>query len=72
MDPKGVPWTLLGVIWGPLGDFLGSLDVLLAAMACLGGGSWDVAGRLEGDFRKFQEVFWLHFGIIFGVFSLTF
>ena len=59
MDPKGVPWTLLGSFGGPLGDFLGSLDVLLAAVGCLGrplglqGGSWDVPGRLGGDFRDF-------------------
>ena len=36
VDPKGVPWSLLGVIWDPLVDFLGSLDVLLAAVGCLG------------------------------------
>ena len=60
MDPKGVPWSLLGVIWGPLGDFLGSLDVLLAAVGSLGGPlgipgvSWDVPGRLWGDFRDFS------------------
>ena len=59
MDPKGVPWSLLGVIWGPLGDFLGSLDVLLAAVGSRGGPlgipgvSWDVPGRLWGDFRDF-------------------
>ena len=43
MDPKGVPWRLLGVIWGPLGDFLGSLDVLLAAVGSLGG-PWGIPG----------------------------
>ena len=59
MDPKGDPWGLLGVIWGPVGDFLGSLDVLLAAVGFLGGPlgipgvSWDVPGRLWGDFRDF-------------------
>ena len=59
MDPKGVPWSLLGVIWGPLGDFLGSLDVLLAAVGSLGGPlgipgvSWDLLGRLGCDFRDF-------------------
>ena len=59
MDPKGVPWSLLGVIWGPLGDFLGSLDVLLADVGSLGGPlgipgvSWDLLGRLGCDFRDF-------------------
>ena len=59
MDPKGVPWSLLGVIWGPLGDFLGSLDVLLAAVGSLGGPlgipgvSWDLLGRLGCDFQDF-------------------
>ena len=53
----------LGVFWGsfggPLGDFLGSLDAVLAAVGCLGGPlgipgvSWDVPGRLWGDFRDF-------------------
>mgnify|MGYP007060111267 CR=1 FL=1 len=53
----------LGVFWGsfegPLGDFLGSLDVLLAAVGCLGGPlgipgvSWDLLGRLGCDFRDF-------------------
>ena len=57
-DPKGVPWSLLGKFGGPLGDFLGSLDVLLAAVLCLGGplgvpgGSWDFPWRLGGDFRE--------------------
>ena len=59
MAPQGVPWSLLGVIWGPLGDFLDSLDVLLAAVGSLGGPlgipgvCWDVPGRLWGDFRDF-------------------
>ena len=59
MDPKGAPWSLLGVIWRTLGDFLGSLEVLLAAVGSLGGPlgipgvSWDVPGRLWGDFRDF-------------------
>ena len=77
MDPKGVPWSLLGVIWGPLGDFFGSLDVLLAAVGSLGGPlgipeiSWDVPGRLWGDFRDFPgnsgRQFWIHFELILGV-----
>ena len=51
-----------GSFGGPLGDFLGSLDVLLAAVGSLGaplgvpGGSWDVSGRLGGDFRDLQEI----------------
>ena len=71
-----------GSFGGPWGDFLGSLEVLLAAVGCLRGplgipgGSWDVLGRLGGDFRdfpgQFREAFWLHFGMIFGVFSLIF
>ena len=59
-------WILrasLGLFWGsfggPLGDFLGSLDVLLAAVGCLGGPlgvpgvSWDLLGWLGCDFRDF-------------------
>ena len=64
MDPKGVPWSFLGVIWGPLGDFLGSLDVLLAAV----GSPWAPLGRFPGFSGKFREAFWLHFELIFGVF----
>ena len=37
MNPKGVPWSSLGAFGVPLGDFLGSLDVLLAAVVGLGG-----------------------------------
>ena len=80
MDPKGVPWSLLGVIWGPLGDFLGSLDVLLAAVGSLGGPlgipgvSWDVPGRLWGDFSVFPgnsgRLFVSILRSFFGVFSL--
>ena len=59
-------WILrasLGLFWGsfggPLGDFLGSLDVLLVAVGCLRGslgvpgGSWDVPGRPGRDFQDF-------------------
>ena len=51
VGPGGVPWTPLGSFGGPLGDFLESLDVLLAAEGCIGaplgvpGGSWGVLGR---------------------------
>ena len=45
----------LGVFWGsfggPLGDFLGSLDAVLAAVGCLGGplgiDSWGVSGPVS-------------------------
>ena len=53
----------LGVFWGsfggPLGDFLGSLDAVLAAVGGLGGPlgipgvSWDLLRRLGCDFRDF-------------------
>ena len=66
----------LGVFWGsfggPLSDFLGSLDVLLAAVGCLGGplgvpgGSWDVPGRLGRDFRDFPGYSGRPFGFILG------
>ena len=62
-------WVLrasLGLLWGsfgaPWGDIWGSLDVLLAAVGCLRGplwilgGSWDVLGRLGGDFRDFPGI----------------
>ena len=74
-------WILrasLGLFWGsfggPLGDFLGSSDVLLAAVGCLRGplgipgGSWHVLGRLgrfPGFSGKFREAFWINFGLIF-------
>ena len=64
----------LGVFWGsfggPLGDFLGSLDAVLAAVGCLGGplgvpgGSWDVPGRLGSDFRDFPGTSGRPFGSI--------
>ena len=78
MDPKGVPWSLLGVIWGPLGDFLGSLDVLLAVVRSLGGPlgipgvSWDVPGRLWGDFRDFPGNSGRPFGSILRSFLVFF
>ena len=71
-----------GSFGGPWGDFLGSLEVLLAAVGCLRGplgipgGSWDVLGRLGGDIRgfpgQFREAFRLYFVMIFGGFSLIF
>ena len=76
MDPKGVPWGLLGVIWSPLGDFSGSLDVLLAAVGSLGGPlgipgvAWDVPWRLWGDFRDFPA-FWCFVPSLFGVCFLS-
>ena len=78
MDPKGVPWSLLGVIWGPLGDFLGSLDVLLAAVGSLGGPlgipgvSWDLLGRLGCDFRDFRGNSGRRFGSILRSFFMFF
>ena len=72
----------LGVVWrsfgGPLGDFLGSLDVLLPAVGCLGGAlgfpgiSWDVPGRLLGDFRDFPGNSGRPFGSILRSFLVFF
>ena len=72
----------LGVFWGsfggPLGDFLGSLDVLLAAVGCLGGPlgipgvSWDLLGRLGCDFRDFPGNSGRPFGSILSSFSMFF
>ena len=73
-------WVLrasLGFLWGSFGaawgHFLGSLEVLLAAVGCLRGplgipgGSWDVLGRLGGISGIFREIpggllasFWVH------------
>ena len=67
MDPKGVPRSSLGVSGGPL-------DVLLAAVGCLGGplgvpgGSWNVPGRLGGDFRDFPGNYGRPFGSILSSF----
>ena len=61
-----------GSFGGPWGDFLGSLEVFLAAVGCLRGplgipgGSWDVLGRLGGDFRDFSGNFGRPFGSILG------
>ena len=63
---------------GPWGDFLGSLEVLLAAVGCLRGplwipgGSWDVLGRLGGDFRDFPGNSGSPFGSILTSFLLFF
>ena len=82
-------WVLrasLGLLWGsfggPWGHFLGSLEVLLAAVGCfraplgLPGGSWVVLGASRGRFpefgRVFQVAFWTHFRLISVVFSLFF
>ena len=65
-------------VGGPLGDFLESLRVLLAAVGCLGGplripaGTWVVLGRLEGDFQDFPGNFGRPFGSILGSFLLFF
>ena len=59
-----------GSFGGPWGDFLGSLEVFLAAVGCLRGplgfpgGSWDVLGRLGGDFRDFSGKIGWFFGSI--------
>ena len=84
-DPLGLPWGPLGLLWevsrgplgslwgsfgGPWGCFLGSVEPLLAAEACLGGplgvpgGSWGVLKRLGGDFRDFRTNSGRPFGFI--------
>ena len=71
----GSPWIPFG---GPWGHFLRSLEVLLAAVGCLGGplripaGTWVVLGRLGGDFRDFPGNFGRPFGSILGSFLLFF
>ena len=83
--PFGALWiqrASLGVFWGsfggPLGDFLGSLDVLLAAVGCLGGPlgipgvSWDLLGRLGCDFRDFPGNSGRPFGSILSSFLVFF
>ena len=78
MNPEGVSGTPLEALGGPWGDFLGSLDVLLAAVGSLGGPlgipgvSWDVPGRLGGDFRDFPGNSGRSFGCILGSFLLFF
>ena len=53
--PLGPLWVSFGAPWG---HFLGSLEVLLAAVGCLRaplglpGGFWVVLGRLGVDFRN--------------------
>ena len=66
----------MGSLWGsfgaPWGYFLGSVEALLAAEACLGvplgvpGGSWGVLKRLGADFRDFRENSGGPFGVILG------
>ena len=61
MEAKGIPWSLLGVIWGSsLSDFLGSLDVLLAAVGCLGclRGSKGAPGTCLGGSGVISGIFW--------------
>ena len=78
MEPQGVPWSLLGVILGPLGDFLGSLDVLSAAVGSLGGAlgipgvSWDVPVRFWADFWDFPGNSGKPFGSILRSFLVFF
>ena len=68
----------MGSFGGALGDFLGSLDVILAAVGCLGGPlgvpgrSWVVPGRLGADFRDFPETSGSPFGIILATFCKFF
>ena len=72
----------LGVFWGsfggPVGHFLGSLDVLLGAVGCLGGPlgitgvSWDLLGRLGCDFRDFPGNSGRPFGSILRSFLVFF
>ena len=67
-----------GSFGGPWGDFLRSLEVFLAAVGCLRGslgipgGSWDVLGRLGGDFRDFPGNSGRPFGFILESFLLFF
>ena len=75
---SGAEMASLGVLWesfgGPLYDFLRSLDVLLAAVGCLGGplgvpgSSWEVPGRLGCDFRDFPGDSGTSLGSILGCF----
>ena len=72
LDPL---WGSFGAPWG---DIWGSLEVLLAAVGCLGGplripaGTWVVLGRLGGDFRDFPGNFGRPFGSILAPFLLFF
>ena len=78
VSPESVSGTSSGVIWGPWAHFWGSSEVFLAAEACLGGplgvpgDSWDVLGRLGGDFRDFPGNSGRPFGSILGLFLLFF
>ena len=76
MEPLWLLGASLAPLWAsfgaPWGHFLGSLEVLLAAVGCLRGplgipgGSWDVLGRLGGDFRDFPGNSGRPFGSILG------
>ena len=78
VSPESVSGTSSGVIWGPWAHFWGSSEVLLAAEACLGGplgvpgDSWDVLGRLGGDFRDFPGNSGRPFGSILRSFLVFF
>ena len=69
---------LWGSLWAPGGDIWVSLEVLLAAVGCLRGPlgipgvSWDVLGRLGGDFNDFPGNSGRPFGFRFCSFSLFF
>ena len=74
VGPEGVPWIHLGSFGVPLGDFLESLRVLLAAVGCLGlplgvqvvpWTSLGASGVISGIFREIMggllAQFWAHF-----------
>ena len=78
MSCEGVPGSPLGIILGSLGSFFGVFGILLAAVASLGGAlgvpwdSWDVLGRLGGDFRDFPGNSGRPFGSILSSFIVFF
>ena len=55
-------WRSFSLLWGALGSFGDPWGFL--------GRSWATRGRFPGFSGKFREVFWLDFGMVFGVFSL--
>ena len=76
--PSASLGVLLGLFGGALGHFLGSWDVILAAVGCLGGPlgvpgrSSVVPGRLGADFRDFPGNSGSPFGSILGSFFMCF
>ena len=86
MEPLWLLGASLAPLWAsfgaPWGHFLGSLEVLLAAVGCfraplgLPGGSWVVLGASRGRLvefgRVFRVAFWTHFRLISVVFSFFF